>query len=86
MTPCLGPDQFIDVLDGLADDDATTHVAACAGCQATLVEVRLALAAVAEAEVPEPSPLFWSQVNARVRAALDDAPREGAAGWWVWLR
>ena len=86
MTPCLRPDQFIDLLDGGADDVAAAHVAACAACQATLAEVQVALAAVAEAEMPEPSPLFWSQVNARVRGAIDDARQDRAAGWWGWLR
>jgi len=86
MTHCLGPDQFIDVLDGSAEDTAAAHVAECAVCQATLAEVRLTLAAAAEAEVPEPSPLFWSQVNARVRGALDGTTQHGATGWWAWLR
>ena len=86
MTPCLGPDQFIDVLDGSAEDTTAAHVAECAVCQATLAEVRLTLAAAAEAEVPEPSPLFWSQVNARVRGALDGTTQHGATGWWAWLR
>jgi hypothetical protein len=86
MTPCLRPDEFIDVLDGSADDAAAAHVATCAHCQATLAEVRVALTAAAEAEVPEPSPLFWAHVNARVRGALDDAGHESATGWWAWLR
>ena len=86
MTPCLRPDQFIDVLDGCAEDTAATHVAECALCRTTLAEVRLTLAAAVEAEVPEPSPLFWSQVNAGVRSALDDLPQHGAGGWWAWLR
>ncbi len=87
MTPCLRPDEFIDVLEGTADASSAAHVAECTDCQATLAEVRLTLAAAAEVEVPEPSPLFWSQVNARVRGALDDdARRNGASDWWAWLR
>ena len=86
MTPCLRPDQFIDVLDGTADAATAAHVVGCAGCQATVAEVRLALAAAVEVEVPEPSPLFWTQMNARVRGALDDARQDSAGGWWGWLR
>lgn len=86
MTPCFRPDQFVDLLDGDASAAAAAHLAACAACRATLAEVRLALAFAAEAEVPEPSPLFWPQVNTRVRAALDDAARERAPGWWARLR
>ena len=86
MTPCLRPDQFIDLLDGSAEAAAALHLTGCAACQATLSEVRLALASAAEADVPEPSPFFWSQVNARVRSALEGAPRQSATGWWAWLR
>lgn len=85
MTPCLRPDEFIDVLDGAADPAATAHLVACAVCQATLAEVRDALAEAERATVPEPSPLFWPQVNARVRAAIADDPH-ASAGWLAWLR
>lgn len=85
MTPCLRPDEFIDLLDGAGEPAARAHVAHCAACQATLADVQQALQAAQALDVPEPSPLFWPQVNARVAAAVtaDAAP---ARGWRGWLR
>ena len=86
MTHCLGPDQIIDALDGTADRAATAHLDACPQCQAAVAEVRDTRAALEGVEVPEPSPHFWSQVNARVRAAVDDEARTYTAPWWAWPR
>ncbi len=87
MRPCLRPEEFIDALDGCAASDAAAHVAMCRQCHATLAEIRAARAAAESADVPEPSPLFWSQVNARVGAAISDEPRaDPPASWWAWLR
>lgn len=87
MTPCLRPEEFIDALDGHAGRDGAAHVAACPQCHATLAEMRAALAAAESVDVPEPSPLFWSQLNARVGAAISDETRADApASWWAWLR
>lgn len=87
MTPCLRPDEMIDVLDGVAGGAALAHVETCADCQALLTEMRAALGEAAHADVPEPSPLFWSQVNARVRSAIASEPQPAAAQtWWSWLR
>ncbi len=49
--------------------------------------MRATLGAAESADVPEPSPLFWSEVNARVGAAIGDEPRaDPPASWWAWLR
>jgi hypothetical protein len=87
VTPCLRPDQIVDVIDGAADRAVAAHLDACGHCRAALAEVREALAAAAGVEVPEPSPFFWPQINARVRSAIDDEARSQAAtGWRAWLR
>ncbi len=88
MRPCLRPEEFIDALDGCAASDAAAHVATCPQCHATLAEMHAALAATrSAADVPEPSPLFWTHVNARVGAAIGDEPHADLqAGWWAWLR
>jgi hypothetical protein len=85
MTPCLTPDEFVDLLDGALPAERRAHVDTCAACQATAADVREALAAAESLEVPEPSPLFWPAINARVRSAIaDDAAT--ARGWRAWLR
>lgn len=87
MTPCLRPDEFVDLLDGRAGRDAVAHSERCPVCQAMLADVRAALVEAQQAAVPDPSPLFWSQVNARVQAAMATAPQAAAtSGSWGWLR
>ncbi len=85
MTPCLRPDELLDVVDGVAARDAVAHVDSCPHCQALVAEARAALAEAAQVDVPEPSPLFWPQVNARVRAAIADEA-QAPVGWRAWLR
>lgn len=85
MTPCLSPDEFVDLLDGALPAERRAHLDSCALCQATAADVREALAAAESLEVPEPSPLFWPAINARVSSAIaDDAA--AARGWRAWLR
>lgn len=83
MTPCLTPDEFVDLVDGTLAADREAHLATCASCAATAIDVREALAAAMSADVPEPSPLFWPSVNARVQAAVAES---AATGWRAWLR
>lgn len=83
MTPCLTPDEFVDLVDGTLATGREAHLATCAACAATATDVRDALAAAMSAEVPEPSPLFWPSVNTRVQAAVAET---AATGWRAWLR
>ena len=83
MTPCLTPDEFVDLVDGTLAAEREAHLATCAACTATATDVREALAAAMSADVPETSPLFWSSVNARVQAAVAES---AATGWRAWLR
>jgi len=83
MTSCLSPDEFVDLVDGTLAAERQAHLDTCTACAAMATDVREALAAAMSAEVPEPSPLFWSSVNARVQAAVaESAP----TGWRAWLR
>lgn len=66
----LSPEQFVDVLDGTATRPVRAHADSCESCRAQLEELR-ALANMAQtADVPEPSPLFWDHLSARVQAAV----------------
>ena len=85
MTSCLSPDEFVDLLDGTLAANRRAHLDACATCRATANDVREAMAAADALDVPEPSPLFWPAINARVQSAIAaDAP--AARGWRAWLR
>lgn len=83
MTPCLAPEEFVDLADGTLAADRRAHLECCAACRAMAADVRDALALAASAEVPEPPPLFWSSLNTRVRAGIEGATVEG---WRAWLR
>lgn len=83
----LSPDDLIDALEGEVASRVTAHLAACDRCRREAEDLRATRAAVADVDVPDPSPLFWSRHAARVvdatRAAVP-AP----FGWWrqPWLR
>jgi hypothetical protein len=62
------------------------HLATCARCRAEVEEGRIALGDVRLSEVPEPSPLFWDHLSARVServAAGPETRRRPVAAWRV---
>jgi hypothetical protein len=82
LTRHLTPDEFVDLLDGRSREIPAGHLAACEACQRQLTELRQAWEAAVSVPAPEPSPLFWDHLSARVRAAVaeESAPRRP---WWV---
>src|SRR5262245_24945330 len=86
----LSPEVLLDLAEGTQPERAVSHLATCERCQRRLAELREALAAARMAhEVPEPSPLFWDHLSARVRDAVAAdvaAPRPWTAGWASWPR
>jgi len=84
----LGEDALIDLMDGVASADAREHAASCLHCRARLEQAVPGLELARQADVPEPSPLFWqsfrSQVDRRI-AGRDPAPvwKRFAAGPWL---
>jgi hypothetical protein len=86
----LKPDQLLDVAEGTRVESEFPHLESCAVCAGQLADVRNAIGAAAAVQVPEPSPLFWDHLSARIRtaAAEDDraARRSAWAGlrWWQW--
>ena len=65
----LTPEELLDLAEAPPPDVASGHLASCDRCRRELADLREALAAAAEIEVPEPSPLFWGHLSARVRGA-----------------
>jgi hypothetical protein len=61
---------LLDLLDGVASGDVRRHFAECAVCAARVEEARQGLVLASQAEVPEPSPVYWeafrSQVGRRI--------------------
>jgi len=68
------PEELIDLVEReaapeVANDGRRTlrHLAECEVCRRRVSELRATMAAAREASVPEPSPLFWEHLSARVR-------------------
>ena len=77
----LSASEFVDLVDGTLAPERAAHVDRCETCRAQAAAVRDALGLTGSSgSVPEPSPMFWDQFSARVRAAID-APPPRSAGW-----
>lgn len=75
MKTHLTPQQFVDALDHAQPFESQPHLAECEACTTELASMRALMgdAALASA-VPEPSPLFWDFLSARVREAVRVEP------------
>lgn len=85
--PHLDEAQMLDAVDGRPAAAAASHLAACASCSARFDELRTVMVTVGDAEVPEPSPLFWDHFPTRVSRAIDASPDSRAwllARRWLW--
>lgn len=76
--PHLSPAELIDLAEGTRSP--VPHLSGCEVCRRHVAELRVALRAAAAAEVPEPSPLFWDHLSARVREAVQAEPP--FRRWW----
>lgn len=54
--------------------EVQTHVAACAGCQSELAELRATMAVLDEWATPAPNPYFMTRFAARLREEQQAAP------------
>jgi hypothetical protein len=92
----LTPAQFVDLAEGIEAEGAGRHLAECDACRRGLAELRATMADVAGparrgdlgiSDVPEPSPLFWDHLSARVRQGVAEQGAPGGARWVErWLR
>lgn len=81
MTRHFTPEEFVDALEQPLSSERASHLSVCAACHAELNEMRMLMSDVVIArDVPEPSPLFWNHLSARVREAVDAEPIPAA--WW----
>lgn len=80
----LTRDERLLALDGALDAAHEAHLTACAACRTEVEGLRGVLARVRAVDVPEPSPLFWDHLAARVGDAIarEPAPAVGRP-WWA---
>ena len=86
----LSRDERLLAVDDALEAPRAAHLAACEGCRAEVEALRGVVARVRAVDVPEPSPLFWDHLAARVGDAIarEPLPARGAAWWhlpqWGW--
>lgn len=74
--------EIVDLIDGTLRADRQRHVDGCETCRAQAEGLRSALLRASDAEIPEPSPLFWDHFSARVHDAVHDALPEESGRWF----
>jgi hypothetical protein len=79
----LSDTDLVDLRDGCADPERRAHAEGCQACGARLEAFRQAWALVEADEAPEPSPLFWDHLSARVGQAVR-TEAEVERRWPVW--
>lgn len=80
----LDAGQLVDLLDGGGTAAAERHLGTCARCREQLDALKRMDALVSSVEVPEPSPLFWTHLSARVREGAAAVP-SARKGPWRWV-
>jgi hypothetical protein len=70
----LTEEALIDVLEGAATPAARAHAEACAECGARLADATSGLALARDADVPEPSPLYWHSFRTQVGSRIEAEP------------
>ena len=84
----VNTDQLVDIAEGTRPESSAPHLAGCEPCRAQLHDLRAMMSAASEVEAPEPSPLFWDHLSARVSGAvaLEAAPRRSWLNISAWIR
>jgi hypothetical protein len=83
----LSREELVDSLDGPLPAARQAHADACPRCAAERASLARVVQEMSLADVPEPSPLFWDRLSARVRESLaaEPAPATAGPGWLAWL-
>jgi hypothetical protein len=77
----LNEEDLLDLADGVRPEGSTPHLASCESCRRQLADLRAVMSAAAAVDVPEPSPLFWQHLSARVREAVSNEEWTSASTW-----
>jgi hypothetical protein len=82
----LSTDELIDQLSMSPAGRAAEHLAVCGDCRRIADNLRTALELAHAAEVPEPSPLVWDHLPARIAEAVRSTPTLASSPWRLLLR
>ena len=79
----LSRDERLLALDGALEAPRQAHLASCPSCRTDVETLGRVVARVRAVDVPEPSPLFWDHLAARVGDAIAREPVPAPErGWW----
>lgn len=70
----LSEEKLLDMVEGTADAAARRHVAECPACGGRVAEAGKGLITAEQADVPEPSPLYWEAFRQQVGRRIDSEP------------
>jgi hypothetical protein len=79
----LSRDERLLVLDDALPPARQAHLASCPSCRAEVEALASVVARVKAVDVPEPSPLFWDHLAARVGDAISREPAPQRPPWWA---
>lgn len=74
-------ETLLDALEGTADAESRRHAEACAACAERVEEARGGRVLAREAEVPEPSALYWEAFRRNVGRRIES---DSAGRSWRW--
>jgi len=77
----LSASEFVDFAEGTLEAGRSAHLNTCATCRDQAASVRTALRAATSSTMPEPSPLFWEHLSARIRKGVAAEPQGRRARW-----
>lgn len=87
MITHLSAQEFVDAIEGGLTADRQRHLDVCAACQTEVETLRTIVVDLdSDADLPEPSPLFWEHFQSRVDAAVrEEAMAPSRPAWWRML-
>jgi hypothetical protein len=80
----LTDEALAEALEGRRDARAQEHLRSCEVCGLRAREAEEALRLAAQAEVPEPSPLYWEAFRRQVGRRIAEGPSVSRRRWWLW--
>ena len=81
MSEHVRDDELMDAAEGLAAPEVRRHVEDCATCASRVAAATEAWELAAEADVPDPSPLYWEAFRGKVRRRVAAERKWIRAAW-----
>lgn len=78
----LKDEALLDLVEGKAGDAAEGHLAECAACRQRVAEARAGLKLGLEADVPEPSSLYWENFRRQLGRRIE-SERHAGRPWFL---